>query len=234
MHNLPYYLSVENKIFNYKYFHLTYIGFFQFALTFINMFLLSLGKRSNYIFGIFLCLSSILIYIELDVYYEATLTTIILVLQFHGFIRWTHLDKTPDNFTWLSFRQKFYILLVCLISVIILYFGYESFIIFVNNIIANLNNNEVRGLLAHKESYTFVRSPLVHSLIFILSIVAMFLQNYKKIESWILWIITDVLLIIFYLKTGLGTMIVEQALLIIICLFGLYDWNRKSTINKKC
>ncbi|ASK78976.1 hypothetical protein CF386_07870 [Paraphotobacterium marinum] len=192
-----------------------------------------LRKKIKLFFWYFLCLSSILMFIELDVYYEATLTTIILVLQFHGFIKWTHLDKNPDNFTWLSFRQKIYVILICLISVIILYFGYESFIIFVNNIIANINNTTIRDLLAHKESYTFVRSPVTHSLIFILSIVAMFLQNYKKIESWVLWIVIDILYLLFFVKTGLGAMIFENVVLIMICLFGFYDWNRKSKLNKK-
>lgn len=192
-----------------------------------------MGKRSNYFFGFWVCVISILMTIELDVYYEAILYIIVLILQFHGFITWKRLDNNPDNYSWLSFRQKVNTLLVSLISILILFYGYKNFIFFVDNIIANLSNKEISGLLSHKESYNFVRSPLLHSFIFVFSIVAMFLQNYKKIDSWIFWIVTDILMVFFFLKTGLGSMIIENGSLIIICLFGLYDWNRKSSLNKK-
>jgi nicotinamide mononucleotide transporter len=60
-----------------------------------------------------------------------------------------------------------------------------------------------------------------------MSVVAQYLLSVRKIENWVLWIITDVVQIGLYYWKGLYPTTVLYALFLIISLIGLWEWRRQ-------
>lgn len=59
-----------------------------------------------------------------------------------------------------------------------------------------------------------------------LSIMAMLLMAYRKIESWILWMIADVIFIIFFYINGLYLSSGIYTVFLILAIFGLFEWRK--------
>ncbi len=59
------------------------------------------------------------------------------------------------------------------------------------------------------------------------SIVATILLSRKLIETWILWIIVDVVSIMIYLSKGIHLVAIEYFVFLVICVAGFVNWGRK-------
>ena len=60
---------------------------------------------------------------------------------------------------------------------------------------------------------------------------AMWLMANKKIESWIFWIIGDIITIPLYSYRGLGILSLQYLIFLILAIQGYYEW--KKTLNKQ-
>lgn len=76
------------------------------------------------------------------------------------------------------------------------------------------------------------RFPYVDSFVMITSIVAQLLMAQKKWENWVLWIVIDVVATFLYAFAGYTFTAILYALLVLIAIKGLYDW-QKSYKNEK-
>ena len=70
--------------------------------------------------------------------------------------------------------------------------------------------------------------PFMDSAITTISITATFLLIKKKIESWILWMINDILLVIVFSLNGLYTSAGIYSIFFILALTGLWKWIKES------
>jgi nicotinamide mononucleotide transporter len=75
------------------------------------------------------------------------------------------------------------------------------------------------------------RFPYIDSFVMVASIVAQLLMAQKKLENWILWIVIDVVATFLYAFAGYTFTAILYAILVIIAIKGLYDW-QKSYKNK--
>ena len=60
---------------------------------------------------------------------------------------------------------------------------------------------------------------------------AMWLMANKKIESWIFWIVGDIITIPLYSYRGLGILSLQYLIFLILAIQGYYEW--KKTLNKQ-
>lgn len=78
-------------------------------------------------------------------------------------------------------------------------------------------------------------APLLDATTTVLSLIAQYLLNSKRIENWYIWIITDVIYIILYIQKSLYLTSVLYALFIIMCVAGLVMWRRSlNSCNTRC
>jgi nicotinamide mononucleotide transporter len=66
--------------------------------------------------------------------------------------------------------------------------------------------------------------PYADALTAVLSVYATFLMACKKIESWILWIIVDIISIVLYFQKGVLFISAEYIIFFIMAGIGLYQW----------
>jgi nicotinamide mononucleotide transporter len=69
--------------------------------------------------------------------------------------------------------------------------------------------------------------PFLDSFVTVISIITTVLIIQKKIESWILWILVDVLAAYMYFVKGVKLLGLEYLVFCFIAAFGLWNWVRK-------
>jgi nicotinamide mononucleotide transporter len=66
--------------------------------------------------------------------------------------------------------------------------------------------------------------PYLDSFVTVMSVITTFFMIQKKIESWILWIVVDVIATYMYFVKGIKFVAVEYLVFCFIAAFGLYHW----------
>lgn len=69
-------------------------------------------------------------------------------------------------------------------------------------------------------------APLLDALTTVLSLVAQYLLNCKRIESWFVWILADVIYVGLYIQKDLYLTAVLYAIFIAMCIAGFISWRR--------
>ena len=69
--------------------------------------------------------------------------------------------------------------------------------------------------------------PHADSFVLVMSIVATFLMIQKKIESWAIWIVVDVVATIMYFMKGIKFVGIEYLIFCFIAAYGLWNWIRE-------
>lgn len=70
--------------------------------------------------------------------------------------------------------------------------------------------------------------PYVDSFILVASVVANYLMLIRKVESWLLWIIVDIIAIVMYIGAGLYIVSIQYLIFLIIAIKGFYKWRELS------
>jgi nicotinamide mononucleotide transporter len=71
------------------------------------------------------------------------------------------------------------------------------------------------------------------SMVMILSIVATVLLARKKLETWYLWILVDLLCIGLFYKKGAIFLTLEYFIFLIIAVYGLLSWSKEYKNEKR-
>ena len=74
--------------------------------------------------------------------------------------------------------------------------------------------------------------PFLDALTTVMSFIAMFLMAQKRIESWIYWIIVDVIGIILYFIKDVKFISLLYVMLLIIAIRGFVKWHKESVVDK--
>lgn len=69
-------------------------------------------------------------------------------------------------------------------------------------------------------------APFLDALTTCLSLVAQWLLNTRRLETWYFWIAADCIFIPLYLSQGLLLTAGVYALFLVLCCFGLHEWSR--------
>lgn len=69
--------------------------------------------------------------------------------------------------------------------------------------------------------------PYADSFVLVMSIVATFLMIQKKIESWAIWIVVDVVATIMYFMKEIKFVAIEYLIFCFIAAYGLWNWMRE-------
>ncbi len=73
--------------------------------------------------------------------------------------------------------------------------------------------------------------PYADSFVTVMSIITTFYMIEKKIESWIIWIIVDVLATYLYFSKGIRFVALEYLIFCLIASYGLWNWIREMKTN---
>jgi nicotinamide mononucleotide transporter len=164
-----------------------------------------LVRRSiwNYPFGIAMVVLYGVVFYQARLYSDAGLQVFFFVVQLYGWWVWYH-ARGGDGLVRVERLSGWARLMWC--AVIAAVTGFEGW------------------YLTH---YTSDAAPWMDANTTAMSVVAQYLLSVRKIENWILWIVTDVVQIGLYYWKGLYPTTVLYVLFLIISLVGLWEWRRQ-------
>ena len=76
--------------------------------------------------------------------------------------------------------------------------------------------------------FTDAVAPMADATIAGLSVSAQILQSFRKVESWVLWVLVDILAIGLFAWRGLAVTAALYGLFLVLAIAGLFEWRRKA------
>ncbi len=149
---------------------------------------------------------SVLIYVYIchgaGLYADMGINVVYFIMSVYGWYSWTHKPKEeePIQISVLTRKQQLLSIGFIVSSYILLYF-----------------------VLHH---YTDSNVPHIDAFTTSVFIVAMYLQARKKVESWLLWIIGDIVSIPLYFYKGLIFTSFQFSVFLILAIMGYIEWRR--------
>ena len=173
------------------------------ALGVVNIVLLVRRSIWNYPFGIVMVSLYAIVFFQARFFSDAALQVFFFVVQMYGWWVWYHARDSEGlvRGELMSARARI---------------GWAAVIVFATI---------AEGW--YLANYTTDSAPWMDANTTAMSVVAQYLLSIRKIENWILWIVTDVVQIGLYYWKGLHPTAGLYVLFLVMSAVGLYEWQRE-------
>ena len=169
----------------------------------VNILLVVRRSLWNYPFGLAMVALYFFVFWDAKLYSDALLQIFFFVIQIVGWIAWSRAEQVDDGVAvgWMKRRAQAIWLVATLVAIAI--WG---------------------SIMAR---YTDAAAPLADAAVAGLSVSAQLLQSFRRVESWVLWIVVDALAIGVFASRGLAVTAALYSLFLILAVIGLIQWRRK-------
>ena len=157
----------------------------------------------NYPFGIAMVALYFFVFWEAKLYSDALLQIFFFLIQLYGCCAWVHAERVDHGVAvgWLSNRSRMRWLAGTAVATILWGAGMARF--------------------------TDAVAPFADATVAGLSVSAQILQSFRRVESWVLWILIDVIATYMYFIKGIKFVALEYLVFCFIASFGLWNWIRE-------
>lgn len=207
------FFDIGNIIFVVRGYEVSYLEFFGLLSGVIAISLSSVANVWNWPIGVINVILSFFLFYQVQLYPDMFLQGFFLVTNLLGWWRWLHPRAGEAD-------QKQQLKVSCLDTkgrLVLIVTGLAGTVLF--GLFAR-NLHEFVPVLFSKPS----AFPFVDSFIMVMSIVTTFYVIEKKIESWLVWIVVDVVAAWLYFQRDLVLYSLLYSIFCIIASFGLYYW----------
>jgi len=156
------------------------------------------------------------LFYQVQLYPDMFLQVFFFITNLMGWWRWTHpktFEEDRKRELRVSYMKRNQLLMIFAVGLV----GTIAFGTLAENI------HEIFPRLFPKPS----AFPYLDSFVTVMSIITTFLMINKKIESWIFWILIDVIATYMYFAKGIKFVGLEYAAFCLIAAFGLWNWTRE-------
>jgi nicotinamide mononucleotide transporter len=173
------------------------------GLGLLNVGLLVLRSVWNYPFGLAMVALYFFVFLEQRLYSDMLLQIFFFVVQVYGWWNWVRAKQAAGEVQvdLLGARER--VICIAVTAAVSVALGF---------------------LMAR---YTNAASPYIDASIAGMSITAQLLLAWRKLENWLLWIVTDVVAIGLYLSKDLKPTAALYAVFLVLSVIGFVDWWRK-------
>lgn len=176
---------------------------FATIFTLLSVFLAVKLKKSQYPVGIIGSILYFFVFWNIQLYFSAYLQIFFTFVQFYGWWYWCFGDKGAEpkvvKLPWVQFS------LVTILGTFI--FAYIS------------------SLIATK--YTDANMPFMDASIFGASVIAQWYLDRKRLQTWIVWLLVNIVSIYTYYSQGLMLTTGIYVVLLFNTFWGYYNWNKQ-------
>ena len=187
--------------------------------------LASLEKNINYVFGLLNVTLFAVIFFQIQLYASLLLQIFFFAANVYGWYAWTR--QTSDNqqalhIRWLGLPKALGWTLFSVVAVTLM-------TLYINPVFAWLTEIAVKlmqtlGLAVAMPQLQPDAFPFWDSCLLVLSVVAMILMTRKYVENWLLWVAIDAISVMVFARQGVYAMSLEYAILTLIALNGAWLW----------
>lgn len=210
------YFDIEYTFFELWGYPMSYIEFFGTLAGGIAVFLAARANIWSWPLGLINVTLFFFLFYQVQLYPDMFLQVFFFVTNLLGWWRWAHpkpYEEDRKRELKVSWMQRKHLLLLFLLGLAGT-FAFGSFA-------ARLH--EIFPIIFNKPS----AFPYLDSFVTVMSIITTFLMIQKKIESWVIWIIVDVVATYMYFMKGIKFVAIEYLVFCFIAAFGLWNWIRE-------
>ncbi|HNP22685.1 MAG TPA: nicotinamide riboside transporter PnuC [Panacibacter sp.] len=210
------FFDVNNAFFSLLGYSMSYIEFTGVVFGLIAVWLSAKAHILSWPIGIVNVVLAAILYFQVQLYPDMFLQVFFFVTNIIGWWRWANpkpgeADKEKE--LKVSYMKKNQLLLAAVIAIA------GTFLLgqFASNLHEWFSN-----IFSKPSAY-----PYVDSFITVMSVLTTFYMIEKKIESWVIWILVDVIATVLYYVKGVKFYSVEYFIFTIIAAYGLLHWIRE-------
>lgn len=187
--------------------------------------LASLEKIVNYLFGLINVTLFAIIFFQIQLYASLLLQLFFFAANLYGWYAWsrqTSQNEAELQIRWLPLPKALSWLAACVVAIALMtYYIDPVFAVLTRvavNVMQGLGINVVMPTL-QPDAFPFWDSSMM-----VLSIAAMVLMTRKYVENWLLWVIINVISVAIFTLQGVYAMALEYLILTFIALNGSRMW----------
>ena len=187
--------------------------------------LASLEKIVNYLFGLINVTLFAIIFFQIQLYASLLLQLFFFAANLYGWYAWsrqTSQNEAELQIRWLPLPKALSWLAACVVAIALMTFYIDPVFAVLTRVAVNfmqgLGMNVVMPTL-QPDAFPFWDSSMM-----VLSIAAMVLMTRKYVENWLLWVIINVISVAIFTLQGVYAMALEYLILTFIALNGSRMW----------
>ena len=187
--------------------------------------LASLEKIVNYLFGLINVTLFAIIFFQIQLYASLLLQLFFFAANLYGWYAWsrqTSQNEAELQIRWLPLAKALSWLAACVVAIALMTFYIDPVFAVLTrvavNVMQGLGINVVMPTL-QPDAFPFWDSSMM-----VLSIAAMVLMTRKYVENWLLWVIINVISVAIFTLQGVYAMALEYLILTFIALNGSRMW----------
>lgn len=207
------FFDIDNIFFNAWNYPVSYLEFFGLISGFIAVLLSALANVWSWPVGIINVVLSFFLFFQVQLYPDMFLQVFFFVTNLIGWWRWTHPKPHEEDrkhelkISYMRPNQLVFVVLTGIVGTILL--G-----LFAQNL------SELLPTIFTKPS----AAPYLDSFITVMSVITTFYLIQKKIESWIIWIVVDIIATYLYFSRDIKLYGLLYLILTILASFALWNW----------
>jgi nicotinamide mononucleotide transporter len=175
------------------------------ALGVVNVLLVVRRSVWNYPFGLVTVALYFFVFLQERLYSDALLQLFFVVVQLYGWWAWQHAERVDQGVAVGTMARSDRL-------------RWAAAIVVVASVWSSL-----------MAALTDAVAPFVDGTIAVTSVAAQLLQSFRKVESWWLWIVVDLIAIPLFLSRGLVITAGLYGIFLCLAVAGLIEWRRKAT-----
>jgi nicotinamide mononucleotide transporter len=200
--------DIENIAFSVLGYAISYVELIGTIFGLISVYLATKANIWTWATGIINIVCLFILFYQIQLYADMTLQIYFLFVSIYGWLYWRKEDNKKVSSLTKSSTTVYIIILF--LSTVLLGFIFSNVHIM------------IPGIFTKPASY-----PYWDSFTTVASILATILLSQKKIQTWVLWILVDVVCVVLYYIKGVYFLSLEYAIFTYLCIFGLINWYKK-------
>ena len=206
------FFDINNIVFKVLGYPISYVEFIGTLFGLVSVYLASRANILTWATGIVNELFLFILFFQVQLYADMFLQVYFFVVTLFGWYNWKKNPK-KKGITSTKVQTKIWLVGVIITGTLVTGFLFSNIHIYL-------------------PQYFEIESayPYTDSFVMILSIVATIFLAGKRIESWHLWILVDLICVILFFKKGIVFLALEYLIFLIMATYGLINW-KKQIVN---
>lgn len=203
------FFEINNIAFELIGYPISYVELIGTLFGLISVYLASRANILTWATGIINEVFLFILFFQVQLYADMFLQVYFFIVTIFGWYNWKHKPKQISIST-MDFKTKLSFLGVIILGTILAGF-----------LIKNIH------LYLPEYFKTAAAFPFLDSFVMILSIIATVLLAQKKIETWYLWILVDIVCVFLFFKKGIVFLGIEYLVFLGLGTYGLLNWEKE-------
>lgn len=201
--------DINNVAFEIIGYPISYVEMIGTLFGLISVYLATKTNILTWATGIINELFLFILFFQVQLYADMFLQVFFFVVTLYGWYNWKQIPK-ENGITKTDLKTKIWLLSAIVLGTTIVGF-----------LISNIH------MYFHQYFKTEASYPYADSFVMVLSIVATILLAQKKIETWYLWIVVDIVCVFLFYKKGIAFLALEYFVFLGLATYGFLNWKKQ-------